>query len=406
MQKTYRTYCLLFLLAALMLTRCASHEVKKEDKIEGKAVVKTNAIKIYMHYMPWFQSKEVSGFWGQHWRMNTANPEIVDADGKRQIASNYYPLIGPYDSKDPDVLEYHLLLMKYAGVDAVLLDWYGSFPVTDYQRMLTASNSLIDILPEVGLQFAIVYEEYTAETAAKQSQKTPVQVGQADLSYMQDNYFKKDTYLQINKRPLLLTFGPRFFKTSSQWDQILQNTGPKPVFIPLWFHTGLVGGNANGEYSWIDFKSDYGDLKNFYASTAFSLKIGSAFPRYDDYYVQGGWGDSYGHIEANSGETFASTLNLAKESGAKYLQLVTWNDFGEGTVIEPTVEDQFTFLEKLQQFTGVTYTRTELELIHDYYTKKKKYSGDQASLDDLKKAFNHLVMLETTQAKDILDTLK
>src|SRR6266436_5988189 len=63
--------------------------------------------KMYMHYMPWFQTPSslggTSSDWGWHWKMNTQNPNIVDASGKRQIASHYYPKIGTYDSTDSDV---------------------------------------------------------------------------------------------------------------------------------------------------------------------------------------------------------------------------------------------------------------------------------------------------------------
>src|SRR5262245_642410 len=92
----------------LLLSLC-DEDTKPEHR--PQYVTKPNTMKVYMHYMPWFQSKEVSGYWGSHWRMANKNPDIVDANGKRQIASHYYPLIGPYDSKDPDVIEYHLLLM-------------------------------------------------------------------------------------------------------------------------------------------------------------------------------------------------------------------------------------------------------------------------------------------------------
>src|SRR5688500_4362997 len=112
--------CMILLICAC---RGSDEEVVKEE--EGSpAVVKTNDMKVYVHYMPWFQTKPFSGSWGSHWKMNTKNPDIVDAEGKKQIASHYYPLIGPYDSRDKDVIEYHLLLMKYSGIDGVLIDWY------------------------------------------------------------------------------------------------------------------------------------------------------------------------------------------------------------------------------------------------------------------------------------------
>src|SRR5690349_17853347 len=90
-------------------------------------VAKSNALPVFMHYMPWFDTPATLGGsnWGYHWKFNNQNPNIVDASGKRQIASHYYPKIGPYASSDPNVVEYHMLLMKLSGVDGLMIDWYG-----------------------------------------------------------------------------------------------------------------------------------------------------------------------------------------------------------------------------------------------------------------------------------------
>ena len=71
---------------------------------------------------------------GWHWTMGSAsiNPNVVGTNGQREIASWYYPLIGPYDSADPAVLEYHVLLMKLGGIDGVIADWYGNDNFNDY----------------------------------------------------------------------------------------------------------------------------------------------------------------------------------------------------------------------------------------------------------------------------------
>lgn len=360
-----------------------------------------------MHYMPWYQSKDVSGYWGSHWRMANKNPEVIDANGKREIASHYYPLIGPYDSKDPDVLEYHLLLMKYAGVDVVLLDWYGSHNVNDYRPILTASNALIAKLDEMDLQFAIVYEEYTAEAVANQTGMTAIAAAQEDVAYMEGNYFNNTAYAQINSKPLLLTFGPRYFKEASQWTSIFGGLELKPVFLPLWDHSSLVGASGTGEYSWIDFNSDLSQLNSFYNKTTYlDVLIGSAYPRFHDFYQQGGWGQSYGYVDDLDGQTLAKTLAIATDRKAEHVQLVTWNDFGEGTVIEPTLEDGFTFLQTIQQFTGVSYDLDELELIHTYYDKKKAFQHDAAANEKLLEAYQHLLELDPGAAEKVLETLQ
>jgi len=77
---------------------------------------------VMAHYMPWYESKPVSGHWGWHWTMNHFDPDRREPNGRQPLASQFRPLIGAYDSSDPDVLEYQTLEMKLAGIDGVFID--------------------------------------------------------------------------------------------------------------------------------------------------------------------------------------------------------------------------------------------------------------------------------------------
>src|ERR1700722_4481607 len=99
----------------------------------ASATVRGGPKTVMVHYMPWFQSQPFSGSWGWHWTMNHFNPNVINpTNGEQEIASWYYPLIGPYDSADPAVLEYHVLLMKLAGIDGAIVDWYGTDNFNDF----------------------------------------------------------------------------------------------------------------------------------------------------------------------------------------------------------------------------------------------------------------------------------
>ena len=74
------------------------------------------------HYMPWYQTRAVSGSWGWHWTMDHFDPSQQDENGRPQIASQYMPLTGPYDSADPDLLEYQVLLKELEKYNPELLD--------------------------------------------------------------------------------------------------------------------------------------------------------------------------------------------------------------------------------------------------------------------------------------------
>jgi hypothetical protein len=64
------------------------------------------------------------------------------------------------------------------------------------------------------------------------------------------------------------------------------------------------------------------------------VKMGVVYPGFHDFYKEGGWGDSYFFIDHQGTNTFKATLELALASSAGYIQAATWNDYGEGTIIE------------------------------------------------------------------------
>src|SRR5438270_361527 len=115
---------------------------------------------ILAHYLPWFEARPDSARWGWHWTMNHFDPEKV-TDGKRSIASHYYPLIGPYDSGSPAVVEYHLLLMKLAGIDGVIADWYGRSNFLDYPIVHRHTAALFQQAEKLGMRTGICYEDQT-----------------------------------------------------------------------------------------------------------------------------------------------------------------------------------------------------------------------------------------------------
>ena len=59
--------------------------------------------------------------------------------------------------------------------------------------------------------------------------------------------------------------------------------------------------------------------------------------------------DSWGRIPDAGGPTFRKTLDQALDTGAPLIQLATWNDWGEGTAIEPSQEYGYRDLEYLQK---------------------------------------------------------
>lgn len=399
----------------MMMAGCSRDADSPEEEtnepvvLAAVPVTKTNDTRIYVHYMPWFETKESSADhqWGYHWKMNNKNPDNVDANGKREIASHYYPKIGPYHSGDAAVIENHLLLMKYAGIDGVLIDWYGSFDVYDYKANKENTEALIDMLDEVGLKYAIVYEDQTLPNVVTAGlAATAVNAAKTDMAYLQSNYFSDATYIKINGKPLLLDFGPITLTTPADWTSAFSNLSTKPTFLTLWNESSDAGMNASGEFAWVYQNNTY--LTNFYNNNVPNLAVamGSAYPGFDDFYQEGGAGPGPGWtIDHNNGATLTTTLNMAATANLDYLQLVTWNDFGEGTMIEPTNEFGYSYIEKVKTFAGVQGASvfSEISRLYDF---RKTYKTNTAIQKKLNDAFNYFVAMQPDKAVLILNEIE
>ncbi len=371
-----------------------------------ESVGKSNPMQVYAHYMPWFETPQTSADkkWGQHWTMANRNPAQKDGDGKRQIASHYYPLIGPYASGDAVVLNYHALLMKYAGIDGIMIDWYGTQDKYDYAANRRNTEEAVKAMERAGLKFAIVYEDQTL----KELPDNNARVAQAvrDMQYLQSNFFKKESYAKVEGKPLLLVFGPQAITTPGDWSGIFGNLSTKPAFVVLNSHSHLANSNseknAAGEYLWVN-----PDPAPFYNGAAgFDLCIGGAMPGFRDYYKEGGWGNGYTTYNDENGALFDRQLAAARSVGLKHLQISTWNDFGEGTNIEPAEEYGYRYLKKLQQFTGTAYDEHVLKQIYRWYTLKQQYAADKGNATQyLTQAYYYFIALQPDKAEALMNEL-
>jgi hypothetical protein len=166
------------------------------------------------------------------------------------------------------------------------------------------------------------------------------------------------------------------------------------------------------------------DINDFYIRAAsqhwgryWEHFIAGAFSRFHDIYAEAG-GSSYGYIDANGSygaygtSTYHYTLERALQSSADIVQLVTWNDYGEGTIIEPTVEDGYLYLEMTQQLrkeyvdANFPYVAADLRLPVRLYTLRKANLGNPAVMAHLATVEDYLFANNLSGAKELLDQIE
>jgi hypothetical protein len=377
---------------------------------------------VMVHYMPWFVAKPYDSSWGYHWTMNYFNPDTVNGAGQRQIASWYYPVIGPYDSLDPAVLEYHVLLMRLGGIDGVIVDWYGPDNYYDYGINNQRTMALFNYTRKAGLKFSLCYEDATIRAEITGGTMNGITVttanavahAQQTMLYAQTNFFTDPSYLRLSNAPVLLDFGPQYFTNNADWASIffVLDTTNQPAFFTEDNHLAV----GKGAFNWPPMSLSGGgtltsnQLQNYLVSfdqkaknEAWPASISSAFPRFHDIYAQAG-GTSYGYLDDATGNTFASTLRRALTNNSAIVQIVTWNDFGEGTVVEPTIvgseattEYGFADLGMIQDFrrlyleTGFSRHTNDLSLALRFYNLRKQYVSNPPIAAELDRVFTNIV---------------
>jgi hypothetical protein len=370
---------------------------------------------VLVHYMPWYASKPVSGNWGWHWTMDRFKPDKVGANGRRELASHYRPLIGPYDSNDPDVLECQVLLMKFAGISGVIIDWYGTENFRDYATIHRNSLSLIKYLKQAGLKFAICYEDQSIKHMIKGGKLKKVQEvihGKKEFQWLAKNWFTDPAYLKLKGKPVLLIFGPQHFK-KAQWNQITSNLSTQPLLYTLPHLTNQA--NSAGAFGWppVDGGKNVTPaiwqkyLRDLYSRGVKGESIiAPVFPKFHDIYQQAGVHKSYGYLDDQGGKTFEQTLDLAWKSNSELIQVATWNDYGEGTIIEPTKEFAYRYLESLQRRFAANkkfaYTPIDLRLPIMLHQLRKHHAGNKARTASLNHTSKLLFASKTTEAKTLL----
>lgn len=350
-----RRLSLLFLAACpLLIPACRQHE---EMSHEEQAWKRPSGKTWLIHYMPWYETPELRGRWGSHWTGHEKQhqPDRLGVDGKPDIWSHYHPLIGLYDSTDVKVLECQLLQMKIAGIDGVIVDWYGIGKAADYPDIHQATRAMFDAAGRNSMTFSVCYEDrsvaYMEELKILKPEDVRVHLTET-LQWMDKEWFRHDHYQRIGGRPLMLNFGPMHIKDPSVWSAALGSVPDRPMFFGL--HHLWKNAGGDGGFMWVNqnvwdgspHESSIGQrlqMEYDHASTDPAKLIVSAYPGFRDIYAK-----PHPVLEYRDGATMGESLRTCMKSPSEIVQFVTWNDYGEGTMIEPTHEFGYTFLEVIQ----------------------------------------------------------
>ena len=378
-------------------------EVSPEAQV---AVSKTEETKVLVYYHSWYQSKEVDSYWGIRWRMNTKDPETILSDGRREIASHYYPAIGPYSSRDTLVLQLQSLWMKYSGIDGVSLDWYGTSGVNDFDFIKGATETAMTQFANAGLSSHVVLQDDAIYHAMDitQSSDTIAKLT-ADFNYLKQ-LSSEPYWTKHNNSPVFMIKRPDFVRSNQTWDSAFALTSWSPEVFVIQSYSSRISGAGEYGWPWGGGGDHRTNLEDFYKTRPNVEKIAAVYPGFRDFYAQGGWGGGVSWtIGIQSGGTLANLFSLAKDYSFPFVQIATWNNYNEGTMIEPTLEEGIVLLEKVIDYTGAPYDSTDLNRCLEWY-EATLAAEDEVDQKICRQIYYELISLDTQRADELFDLLE
>jgi hypothetical protein len=247
-----------------------------------------------------------------------------------------------YNSDDATQVKRQIDDMVSRGIDGVIVDWYGpNNSIDDATRMV-----MHEAEKHAGFSFAIMIDAGAIGWNPCDG-CSPQQVLVNLLQYAEKTYFPSSAYLNIGGQPIVTNFNVDN-QYAVDWQGANAQLKAPPRFI-FQDNTGFTHSMSDGSYSWVmPWASDYGlgYLQNFYyTGLAFANleTVGAVYKGFNDQLAS--WGSNR-RIDQQCGQTWLktfSTINSIYNQGTQlpYLQLVTWNDYEEGTEIESGIDSCF-----------------------------------------------------------------
>lgn len=142
----------MLLAAAALVLPALSTAGLRPAVFDGATGVHTGP-EVAIFYYPWFGTPKRDGRW-EHWDQDGATPPS-------DVASSFYPASGPYSSDDAAVLRQQMSQIAAAGVDTVVVSWWGRGSREDARLPEVAAAAR-----ERDLGVAVHVEPYAGRTAA------------------------------------------------------------------------------------------------------------------------------------------------------------------------------------------------------------------------------------------------
>jgi hypothetical protein len=270
--------------------------------------VPANAVaggRVSAFYYPWYGTSASDGAY-EHWSQDGHAPP-------NDIASSYYPAIGLYSSSDKLVVDAQMSEIRAAGIDEIAVSWWGRGSPEDLRM-----STIVASADKRGIAVAAHIEPYAGRSVESIAD---------DIAYLAGRYGIRTFYIYR-----ALDF------STSEWAENHPSLHPVPG-ITVYAQTALAGAAAaalfDGIYTY-DIVTYTGNTFHRLCTEAHAMHLlcaPSVGPGYD---ARRGSGDPV-IKPRRRGQTYDAMWRAAISSGADNVTITSFNEWHEGTQIEPAI---------------------------------------------------------------------
>jgi PKD domain len=266
-----------------------------------------------------------------------------------------------YNSGDAAQVHRQVQDMMSRGIQGAIAAWYGSSNTSiDNATQLLKSEAEANA---GHFEFAIMEDMGALGTAAASNGCDVTNQLISDLAYVASQYESSPAYMHFNGRPVVF-----FFNVDAlyiDWSRVVSSIPGNPLLI-FQGNNAFTRNPSEGGFSWVNINSnnpfdpELSSQDSFYAAAQQAsgrLAFGSAYKGFNDTLAT--WGTNR-VIDQHCGQTWLQTFSevgkfYSSSSQLPAMQIATWNDYEEGTAIEPGI-DNCVYLTPSQSGTKISWS--------------------------------------------------